>query len=445
MSMQRGLFDVFGIELEYMIVAAESLDVLPITDRVLHAIAGAYESEVELGDVAWSNELALHVIELKTAQPVTTLEGLAERFQSNVAHINELLLPHGARLLPTAMHPWMHPREMRLWPHDYSTVYQTFDRIFDCSGHGWANLQSVHINLPFANDDEFGKLHAAIRLILPLLPALAASSPIMEGQITGVCDTRLDVYRSNARRVPSVSGLVVPEPVFTRADYERWIFAPMYADIAALDPAGTLRHEWLNARGAIARFDRQAIEIRVLDVQECPAADLAICELIVHVLRRLITEEWLSCAEQRLYSTESLATILGDVIRAADQAPIADAAYLRAFGMDASQGVTAIDLWRHLADPLLPTRSGSETIGTGTLQPFEVPAKHGHPLGVSPIVSPPRSDSATALQIILQQGPLARRIMRDVSSTPTRDRLMQTYRKLSDCLAQGEMFSIYAD
>jgi hypothetical protein len=31
-----------------------------------------------------------------------------------------------------------------------------------------------------------------------------------------------------------------------------------------------LRHEWVNARGAIARFDRSAIEIRVLDVAECP-------------------------------------------------------------------------------------------------------------------------------------------------------------------------------
>jgi glutamate---cysteine ligase / carboxylate-amine ligase len=36
------LFERFGVELEYMIVDARSLDVLPVTDRVLHAVAGEY-------------------------------------------------------------------------------------------------------------------------------------------------------------------------------------------------------------------------------------------------------------------------------------------------------------------------------------------------------------------------------------------------------------------
>jgi hypothetical protein len=90
-------------------------------------------------------------------------------------------------------------------------VYEAFDRIFDCRGHGWANLQSAHLNLPFSDAEEFGRLHAAIRLLLPILPALAASSPVMDGRLTGRVDSRLDVYRHNARRVPQVSGRVVPE------------------------------------------------------------------------------------------------------------------------------------------------------------------------------------------------------------------------------------------
>ena len=63
---------------------------------------------------------------------------------------------------------------------------QAFDRIFSCQGHGWANLQSMHINLPFADDAEFGRLHAAIRFLLPLLPGLTASSPVMDGAVTGI-------------------------------------------------------------------------------------------------------------------------------------------------------------------------------------------------------------------------------------------------------------------
>ena len=78
-------------------------------------------------------------------------------FAAGVARVNELLAPHGARLMPGAAHPWMNPdTETRLWPHDDDTIYRAYDRIFDCRGHGWSNLQSMHVNLPFADDDEFG-------------------------------------------------------------------------------------------------------------------------------------------------------------------------------------------------------------------------------------------------------------------------------------------------
>ena len=40
-------------------------------------------------------------------------------------------------------------RETRLWPHGNRAVYETYDRIFGCSGHGWANLQCIHMNLPY--------------------------------------------------------------------------------------------------------------------------------------------------------------------------------------------------------------------------------------------------------------------------------------------------------
>src|SRR5690606_13900663 len=209
------------------------------------------------------------------------------------------------------MHPWMDPHtEMKLWPHEFSPVYEAFNRVFDCRGHGWANLQSMHVNLPFAGDEEFGRLHAAIRLVLPILPALAASSPIMDGRLTGLMDTRLEVYRHNARRVPEVSGQVIPERAFTQADYDAQIFAPLYAAIEPLDSEGVLRDEFLNARGAIARFSRGSIEIRLLDVQECPQADLAICRAVVAVLEALVGERWTSVSEQQSFEVAPLAELL---------------------------------------------------------------------------------------------------------------------------------------
>jgi carboxylate-amine ligase len=51
------LFQAFGVELEYMIVDADSLDVRPIADELLRDGAGAteYVDEVEAEDICWSN------------------------------------------------------------------------------------------------------------------------------------------------------------------------------------------------------------------------------------------------------------------------------------------------------------------------------------------------------------------------------------------------------
>ncbi len=408
------LFDAFGVELEYMIVDADSLSVLPITDQLLHAVTGHYEAEIERGDIAWSNELALHVVELKTNGPAQSLAALPSLFQQQVRQINALLQPLGARLMPTAMHPWMDPiRELQLWPHEYNAVYESYNRIFDCRGHGWANLQSVHLNLPFASDEEFGRLHAAIRLVLPIMPALAASSPMVERQITGLQDTRLNVYRNNATRIPSITGQVVPEPVFRRADYEREVLQPMYDDIAPLDPERVLQQEWLNSRGAIARFDRHTIEIRVLDIQECPRADIAVCAAITAVLESLTRQRWTDVAAQQAIATQPLAEMLMATTRDAEQATLENPQYLAQFGFPGSK-CSAQELWQYLRETTLPP------------QPTE---------------NEPPPDGQDPLDVILKYGPLSRRITTALGQDPD-SRLESVYRELCHCLAEGRVFLV---
>ena len=157
--MGLGLFEGYGVELEYMIVQKDSLKVLPVADKVLKMLAGTFTDEVENGRISWSNELALHVIELKTNGPAPSMDGLSEEFSKNIQQINKLLMPMNGVLMPSAMHPFMDPfSEMFLWPHERNEIYEKYNSIFDCRGHGWANLQSVHINLPFKNDEEFARL-----------------------------------------------------------------------------------------------------------------------------------------------------------------------------------------------------------------------------------------------------------------------------------------------
>ena len=75
-----GLFDAYGVELEYMLVDAETLDVAPTADELLEAAAGEHTDEFENGPIAWNNELALHVIEFKCNGPRPSLAGLATTF-----------------------------------------------------------------------------------------------------------------------------------------------------------------------------------------------------------------------------------------------------------------------------------------------------------------------------------------------------------------------------
>lgn len=409
--MTLGLWQGFGIELEYAVVDRTTFVVRPVVDRLLERFAGRIVGDFDDGPISWSNELALHVVELKTNGPAPTLAGLAERFQTSLLRLDRELAAMGARLLPGGMHATMDPaREFERWPHDYADVYAAYDRIFDCKGHGWSNLQSCHLNLPFANDDEFGRLHLAARALLPLLPALAASSPFCEGRFTGWLDWRLEVYRHNQRRVPRIAGSVVPEPITTRERYFAEVLEPIWADIGPLDPDGILREEWLNSRGVVPKFFRDALEIRVLDVQECPAADLAICALVTAVLRALCEERWGPTAALAALPTEELAAILWQVARDGDRATIAHAGLLAALGLDARPR-PALTVWRALADAVLPD--------VGALDPA--------------LVQP--------LHTILTLGPLARRMLTAVGDRPDQGALLQLQAQLAGCLHAGVPFA----
>ena len=401
MSKTLSLFEGFGIEIEYMIVDAATFNVRPICDRLFTSVAGSLVDEIERGPIAWSNELAGHVVELKTNGPAPRLDDVHEAFALEVRAINEILTPFRAQLLGTGMHPWMLPDELVLWPGGQNEIYESYDRIFSCKGHGWANLQSVHINLPFADDAELARLHKAIRLLLPVLPALCASTPLCEGRRSGWLDYRMEVYRHNADRVPSIAGQIVPEDINSQAEYEQRILAPMYAEIAPLDTLHVLQEEWLNSRGAIARFDRNAVEIRVVDCQECPKADLAIVEAVVGVLRALVPRMRMTDAQP---DTSALAAVFLATIRDGEATRL-PADYVGALTGNA-RAMSAGELWARLLN------------------------------GVSLSAA-----AAAALDVQMHQGPLARRILRAVHEDTSRAGLEHVYRELGRCLQANVLFA----
>lgn len=404
------LFEGYGIEIEFMIVDAGSLSVRPIADALLAERNGPEANEWVNGPVTWCNELTRHLLEFKTSGPAPTLHGLSGHFQDNIHELNEQLGRHDGRLLPGGMHPWMDPhRELELWPFGQSEIYEAYDRIFSCQGHGWANLQSMQVNLPFCGDEEFARLHAAIRLVLPILPALAASTPYADGRFQGLLDYRMEVYRHGSDRVPEVMGDVIPETVRDIADYHDSILAPMYRAIAPLDTDSLLQEEWLNSRGAIARFDRMSVEMRVIDSQECVQADLAIAEVASLLVRALVEEAWSGLKEQQEMDQLTLVGALLASIREGEAADISSRAYLGQLGILSSEA-RAGKLWGTLVEQLA-SRYGL-TAETGRI-----------------------------MEHILRHGTLARRLLAAAGPAPDRANLAAAYRRLADCLADGEMFN----
>ncbi len=401
------LFEGYGIETEYMLVSIDDLSIVPASDRALETLAGKVTNEAQVDSCAWSNELPLHVMELKNIKPVPAVTPLGEVFSGHVRRMNALLEPMGAMLMPGAMHPFMRPREeTRLWPHEGREVYESFDRIFDCRHHGWANLQSAQLNLSFGNHEEFAQLHAASRVLLPVLAALGASSPLVEGELTGLASTRLEVYRTNGRKLPSVTGEVIPEPVFTREEYEKCIYGEMYREIAPFDPDGVLRHPWLNARGVIPKFDKGALEIRVIDVQECPQADVAIAAATAAVLKALVSESLSEHGRQRSFATAPLVEIFLATLRNAERTVLRNRDYLRLFGYPDRSG-TANELWLYLVETL------ADSEGLNSPQ----------------------------LRVILEEGPLSRRIVRSLGPNPSPEEIALVYRGLCESLQAGTSFT----
>ncbi|MFN3841087.1 MAG: glutamate-cysteine ligase family protein [Cyclobacteriaceae bacterium] len=401
------LFQGYGVELEYMIVDKDSLAVKPIADELLKHELGHYGGDFTREAITWSNEMVLHVIELKATRPELNFTALENAFADEVKRVNAILSNWNARLLPGGCHPAFNPlTETKLWPHESSEVYEAYNRIFDCRGHGWSNLQSTHLNLPFYDDEEFARLHAAVRIILPIIPALCASSPVIERKITGSADTRLKYYKTNQSKIPSITGRIIPEAVFSKRNYLNTIYEKIKSDIARYDSTGVLNPIWVNARGAVPRFDRGSIELRLMDAQECPAAEMAILTLLIETAKAFVYEVFCDFETQVKYRTEMLVPVLDLTIEHAERALLADKAYLQLFGCQKGE-VHAGELWKHIFDRL--TYRGNDALEKWKPE----------------------------LEILFSEGSLATRILKAHSSGNT---WVPVYRQLADCLVQNKLF-----
>ncbi len=323
--------EVLGPEHEFAIVRKD-LRPLAIVDRAIKILHGRIANQVSLDGSSFGKELQTHVAEIKANSPFYSPRTFEDVIQKGVDKIEDLLdARFDAMLLGTGMHPFLLPQEAGIWSHRHHQIYEALSRLFNLKHHGWLNIQSFQLNLPFGTEKEGVKLHNAIVNLLPYLSAIAASSPIYESKVGRYIDNRLHFYSLNQKEIPSITGDVIPEYVESFEEYHINVISRYSGDLRSANaPACLLNKEWMNSRGAVFRFDRSAIEIRVMDEQECVKVDVAFSCFIRCVLRAWLADEVNLCPHEEL--VRDLWSIVANGLRAKVSHPNASTARDVCFG-----------------------------------------------------------------------------------------------------------------
>ncbi len=284
--------EAIGPEHEYAVVD-EEFHPLPIVDKVIKHLSGRIKNTVAFERFAFGKELQCHVAEFKATEPFRSPHSFEETMYGAVQEISEMLQGEfNARLLGSGMHPTLNLENAEIWPHRDRMIYEALDRIFGLRQHGWLNIQGYQLNLSYGNENDAVKLYNALANILPYLPAISAASPIYESRIGPFVDNRLHFYATNQKKVPSIVGDVIPEYIESFKDYRELTIDRYSRDLLkAGAPSCIIDKEWINSRGAIIRFDRNALEIRLMDEQECVKADVALSCFLRASLRGLLEEK----------------------------------------------------------------------------------------------------------------------------------------------------------
>jgi predicted glutamate--cysteine ligase len=159
---------------------------------------------------------------------------------------------------------------------------------------------SIHINIGISDPELLIRACRLIRLEAPLFLALSASSPFLDGRVTGYHSTRWGIFPKTPAHVP----------LFESYNHHiRWTEAQL--------AAGTMqnvRHLWSSVRpnGDRRPYNLNRLELRICDLIVDPIALLAVIALLEARLMQLIDDPYLEPLKISQLTSEDLIALTDD-------------------------------------------------------------------------------------------------------------------------------------
>jgi predicted glutamate--cysteine ligase len=152
---------------------------------------------------------------------------------------------------------------------------------------------SVHINIGIADPELLLRACRLIRVEAPLFLALSASSPFLNGEVTGYHSTRWGLFPKTPAHVPLFE---------SHAHFIQWTEQQL-----TLGTMQNVRHLWSSVRpnGDRRPYNLNRLELRICDLVSDPISLLAIAALLEARLLQLIENPELDPLQMSQLSTET--------------------------------------------------------------------------------------------------------------------------------------------
>ncbi len=246
-----------GIEEEFAVLDAGSLDLAPRFEELRDAAA----ADPVLGP-SIAGELISSEIEIRS--------GRGEDFATAIAAQREyrrrlfaLAAERGIALGATGTHPWSDYREQRIIDTEhYHRVEEGLKYV------AWRNNTfSLHLHVGIRGADRAVLVCDRLRPVLPLLLAISASSPFLDGRDSGLHSARSQTF---TRSFPRCG---IPDPFGSWAAYRDYI-------AFLIDTRSIVEYTqvWLSVR---PHFSFGTVEVRICDAQPSAQESEGLAALIV--------------------------------------------------------------------------------------------------------------------------------------------------------------------